>query len=108
MKAMFKVFPSSGSWSMLVGKPLLKQFEAIHNYKDDTLKIPVNGKWTTLMNKWQDNTKVFKGEADSPLRQVLSSVSDTLECIDKQVTLESFCDTANNSTNTATTDRARW
>ena len=94
---------------MLVGKPLLKQFEAIHDYKDDTLKILVNGKWTTLMNKWQDNTKVFKGEADSPLRQVLSSVSDTLERIDKQATLESFCDTANNnSTNTATTGRARW
>ena len=26
LKAVFKVFPSSGDWSMLVGKLLLKQF----------------------------------------------------------------------------------
>jgi hypothetical protein len=82
LKAAFEVFPSGGSWSMLDSKPLLKQFKAIHDYKDDMLKISVNGKWTTLMNKWQDNMRFFKGEADSPLRKVPSSVSDTLECID--------------------------
>ena len=32
LKSWFEVFPSGGGWSLLVGKPLLEKFKAIHNY----------------------------------------------------------------------------
>ncbi|KIK79931.1 hypothetical protein PAXRUDRAFT_43412, partial [Paxillus rubicundulus Ve08.2h10] len=34
---MFEVFPSGGSWRMLIGKPLLEQLTAIHNYNTDSI-----------------------------------------------------------------------
>jgi hypothetical protein len=49
-RATFEVFPSGGNWSLLFGKPLLQQYKAIHNYKDDTLSIPHNGGWRTILN----------------------------------------------------------
>ena len=51
-KAAFEVFPSGGSWSLLFRKPLLQAFKAIHNYEDDTLRIPHDGGWTVLANKY--------------------------------------------------------
>ena len=51
VKSCFEIFPSGRGWSLLFGKPLLKQFKAIHNYGNDTLKIPSNGMWTTLLNE---------------------------------------------------------
>ncbi|KAF8834949.1 hypothetical protein BDN67DRAFT_869382, partial [Paxillus ammoniavirescens] len=33
----FKVFPSGGSWCMLIGKPLLEQSMAVHNYGIDSI-----------------------------------------------------------------------
>src|SRR5882762_1291815 len=39
----FEIFQSGGGWSLLFGKPLLKEFKAVHNYDDDTLMIPLNG-----------------------------------------------------------------
>jgi len=54
VKSCFEVFPSGGGWSLLFGKPLLKQFEAIHDYGNDTLKIPSNGTWTTLLNECEE------------------------------------------------------
>lgn len=38
--SMFEVFPSGGGWSLLFGKPLLKQFKAIHDYGNDTIYLP--------------------------------------------------------------------
>jgi hypothetical protein len=49
----FEIFPSGGGWSVLFGKPLLQQFKAVHDYENDTLKIPVNGEWTTILNECQ-------------------------------------------------------
>ena len=54
IKSCFEIFPSGGGWSLLFGKSLLKQFKAIHNYRNDTLKIPSNGTWTTLLNKCEE------------------------------------------------------
>ncbi|KAF8836078.1 hypothetical protein BDN67DRAFT_866673, partial [Paxillus ammoniavirescens] len=31
----FEVFPSGGSWCMLIGKPLLEQLMAVHDYGTD-------------------------------------------------------------------------
>ena len=36
-KATFEVFKSNGAWAMLFRKPLLKIFNAVHNYKEDTI-----------------------------------------------------------------------
>lgn len=36
----FEVFPSGGSWRMLIGKPLLEQVRAVHDYSLDTITLP--------------------------------------------------------------------
>lgn len=33
----FEVFPSHGSWRMLIGKPLLDQMKAVHDYGKDVI-----------------------------------------------------------------------
>ncbi|KAG1725899.1 uncharacterized protein EDB91DRAFT_1009915, partial [Suillus paluster] len=33
----FEVFPSGGSWCMLIGKLLLEQVHAVHNYSTDAI-----------------------------------------------------------------------
>ena len=38
----FEVFPSGGSWQMLIGKPLLEQVKATHDYSTDTITVPTN------------------------------------------------------------------
>jgi hypothetical protein len=35
----FEIFKSNGAWAMLFGKPLLKTFNAIHDYTEDTIRI---------------------------------------------------------------------
>jgi hypothetical protein len=37
--ASFEVFPSSGSWSFLFGKPLLEGLGAVHDYTTDTIMV---------------------------------------------------------------------
>jgi len=91
----FEVFPSGGGWSLLFGKPLLRAFKAIHDYNDDTLKIPRNGDWTVLTNKCIESTTVedakkLKGDVESPSRQVLMSVLTNIKHVDKQSLLENF------------------
>lgn len=39
-RASFEVFDSGGVWSMLIGKPLLEQLQAVHDYTNDTIVIP--------------------------------------------------------------------
>ncbi|KAI6011466.1 hypothetical protein PISMIDRAFT_119924 [Pisolithus microcarpus 441] len=39
-QATFEVFPSQGSWKMLIGKLLLDQLRAIHYYVKDSIQIP--------------------------------------------------------------------
>ena len=36
----FEIFNSNGAWGMLFGKPLLKTFNAVHDYKEDIIRIP--------------------------------------------------------------------
>ncbi|KAJ3713125.1 hypothetical protein C8R42DRAFT_551550, partial [Lentinula raphanica] len=35
----FEVFDSGGSWQFLFGKPLLESFRAVHDYRNDTLRV---------------------------------------------------------------------
>jgi hypothetical protein len=95
----FEIFPSGGGWSLLFGKPLLRTFKAIHSYDDDTLKIPHNGDWTILTNKYleptaAENASTLKGDVESPLRQVLTSILANGEHVDKRSLLEKFVSAA--------------
>ena len=45
-----EVFPSGGSWQMLVGKPLLEQTHAIKAYKTDTILLPEEDKYICVEN----------------------------------------------------------
>src|ERR1700727_2008530 len=66
-RATFEVFPSGGCWSLLMGKPILQQLGAIHNYKDDTLRIPYNDGWQTLLsNTTQPNDDDKKETPPAP------------------------------------------
>jgi hypothetical protein len=94
-KAAFEIFPSGGGWSLLFGKPLLQAFKAIHDYEDDTLRIPHNDNWTVLTNKYAkptviDEARMLKGDVDSPSRQVLTTILTNMEHIDKQSLLQEF------------------
>ncbi|KAG2743018.1 hypothetical protein P692DRAFT_201662687, partial [Suillus brevipes Sb2] len=40
IRTSFEVLDSGGIWSMLIGKPLLEQLEATHDYATDTITIP--------------------------------------------------------------------
>jgi hypothetical protein len=96
LKAWFEVFPSGGGWSLLVGKPLLEKFKAVHDYERDVLMIPSNGEWTTLTNKAYngDSNISLRGNDDSPLRQVSSSILNNKVPFDKLHTPEPLLKTA--------------
>jgi hypothetical protein len=51
VRATFEVFPSSGSWSFLFGKPLLEQFGAVHDYGTDTISVPGENGPTVVSNQ---------------------------------------------------------
>ena len=36
-ESMFEIFNSNGPWAMLFGKPLLRTFNAIHDYMENTI-----------------------------------------------------------------------
>jgi len=103
VRACFEIFPSGGGWSLLFGKPLLRQFGAIHDYGTDTLMIPSNGEWTTLVNKCDDNltatvtcgedNNIMKGDVESPSRQVLPPIPAETEHVDKQCSNEPLVNT---------------
>jgi hypothetical protein len=52
----FEIFNSNGAWAMLFGKPLLKVFDAVHDYTNDTIRIPQEEgtAWTVLTNQFAD------------------------------------------------------
>ena len=56
----FEVFKSNGAWAMLFGKPLLKAFNAIHDYTKDIIRIPQaeGTEWTVLTNQFADTRGV--------------------------------------------------
>ena len=50
----FEIFNSNGAWGMLFGKPLLKTYNAVHDYSEDTIRIPQKEgtKWEILTNQF--------------------------------------------------------
>ena len=57
-EGIFEIFNSNNAWAMLFGKPLLKAFNAVHDYNNDTIRIPQKKgiEWTVLANQYA-NTK---------------------------------------------------
>ena len=47
----FEVFPSGGSWSVLIGKLLLMALEVKHEYTNDTIELPSSKGTIILENK---------------------------------------------------------
>ena len=50
----FEIFNSNGAWAMLFGKSLLRTFNAIHNYTEDSIRIPQQEgtQWVVLSNQF--------------------------------------------------------
>ncbi|GLB38087.1 putative retrotransposable element Tf2 155 kDa protein type 1-like [Lyophyllum shimeji] len=89
----FEVFESGGAWSLLFGKPLLEEFGAVHEYKADTIHLPIGNSWVKLENQFSNVKGVaapllvglttdikqrtnFRGDhCASPSRQVLAAIS---------------------------------
>jgi hypothetical protein len=46
----FEVFPSGGLWRMLIGKPLLEQVHAIHDYSSDAILLPHGNDFYRILN----------------------------------------------------------
>ena len=54
-ESIFEIFKSNGAWAMLFGKPLLRTFNAIHDYTEDSIRILNEGggaQWTVLSNQF--------------------------------------------------------
>ncbi|KAF8808515.1 hypothetical protein BYT27DRAFT_7210764 [Phlegmacium glaucopus] len=43
---------SNNAWAILFGKPLLEAFSAVHDYSDDTIRLPQGGNWVILDNQF--------------------------------------------------------
>ena len=103
--ASFEIFPSGGGWSLLFGKPLLRKFKAVHDYGNDTIKIPQNWGWSTIVNACTnanfvgESENIVWGEDNSPSRQVSSPIINNLERFDKQAKLKLLVNTVTDSLN---------
>ena len=83
MKSSFEVFPSGGRWSLLIGKLLLKQLRAIHDYGTDTIKLPrEDGTYDILANnhnKLPDDSHHF--DEQSKPGTVITSIDNKVHTI---------------------------
>ena len=62
--AEFEVFDSRRGWDFLLGKPLLKLFKAVHDYREDTVTVkhPLTGTKTILYNQARSSSTSTKDE----------------------------------------------
>ncbi|KAG1879698.1 hypothetical protein C8R48DRAFT_589180, partial [Suillus tomentosus] len=82
VRTSFEVFDSRGAWSLLIGKPLLEQLQAVHNYTNDTIMIPQtpqpisikNGHSPPTMTQWEETLAT-----PSPCFIIVSVPADVLE-----------------------------
>lgn len=59
----FEVFPSGGSWTTLIGKPLLKHLRAIHAYETDLITVPTGNSTVVIANEHSQTKLEHKKEA---------------------------------------------
>ena len=88
----FEVFDSGGSWEFLFGKPLLTRFNAIHEYKTDTVTVESRGVKAVLENqtkrtKVQDEANQMNGKEETK-----STVGDEETSPSREVTTKTHVD----------------
>ena len=86
VRAAFEIFPSGKGWSLLFGKPLLQEFQAVQDYKRDTLHIPHNGSWITLSNEAGEieSSAEHSGGAETPPSRQVQPNPPAQELVDQQ------------------------
>jgi hypothetical protein len=87
----FEIFNSNGAWAMLFGKPLLKSFNAIHNYMDDTIQIPQKEgtEWTTLRNQFRNTWGVagkLLANLTVDIKQIIQVPQQSPETVKRSIT----------------------
>ncbi|KAG1895071.1 uncharacterized protein F5891DRAFT_1194580 [Suillus fuscotomentosus] len=65
----FEVFDSGGMWKMLIGKPLLEQLCAVHDYAQDIISIPSYPKPSIVTNLYNSPSAPMKGMPAPPPKQ---------------------------------------
>ena len=95
MHATFEVFPSGKGWSLLFGKPLLQDFEAVQDYKRDTLHIQHGNSWATLSNQCGEieSSEEDSGGAETPPSRQVQPTSRTREPVNKQTSFTLYMPT---------------
>jgi hypothetical protein len=75
----FEVFKSNGAWAMLFGKPLLKIFNAVHDYTEDTIRIlrKKGTEWVVLANQFS-NPQGIAGKLLANLTVDIKQIAVTL------------------------------
>jgi hypothetical protein len=88
VQAAFEIFPSGKGWSLLFGKPLLQEFQAVQDYKRDTLHILHNGSWITLSNKAGEieSSAEHSGGAETPPSRQVQPTPPAQELVDRTPT----------------------
>ncbi|KAG6914375.1 hypothetical protein DXG01_000717 [Tephrocybe rancida] len=86
-EATFEVFQSGGAWALLFGKPLLKEFCAVHEYGPsiNVVRVPHNGDWLQLENHTPATVKQVDQQDDPEVSTIMEQPMDT-DCEQKQDT----------------------
>ncbi|KAJ7832541.1 hypothetical protein B0H14DRAFT_3463324 [Mycena olivaceomarginata] len=73
----FEIFPGGGVWQMLLGKPMLRAFEASHEYVNETGTLRTAEGVVTIENGLDANA-----EGTRQNKVAVAHVSDPGECLD--------------------------
>ncbi|KAG1768236.1 hypothetical protein EV702DRAFT_1203320 [Suillus placidus] len=68
----FEVFDSRGIWNMLIGKPLLEQISAVHDYALDQITLPLSSGPVIITNLYNTPTVPLKGKPAPSTKQAMT------------------------------------
>ena len=72
-----EVFDSGGGWEFLLGKPVMQTFGLIHDYSNNTVKVPaMAGEQKTLYNEILGSIQTIGKESDTPQTQTNNAAMD--------------------------------
>ena len=100
--ASFEVFPSEGSWRMLIGKPLLEQIKATHNYSTDSISFPTSNGHHHIHNFTPHHILPYPSLPTAislPVHTHFSSPSQTTDT-NERTDIHLICTTSGTMTNT--------
>ena len=88
----FEVFDSGGSWEFLFGKPLLTRFNAIHEYKTDTVTVESRGVKAVLENQTKRTKVQDEANQTNGKEEAKSTVGDEETSPSREVTTKTHVD----------------